>query len=239
MRRHLLTAAAASLGLAACTQADSEVAGPSINRNFEVGAFTGIEVSGPIDVTVSTGRPVAVAASGPQKLIEEMEAIVENGVLRIRPRGNNRMGGYNVSGEPARVTVSVPSLERAGTRGSGDVTIDKVAGERFEGGAAGSGDLKVADLRVKSLKLGVAGSGDIAVSGQADNANYGVSGSGSIDASTLTAARAAAGVAGSGSIRARVTGDVSATVAGSGDIDITGGAKCTSTKQGSGDISCS
>ncbi len=243
MRRYLsVTAAAASiLALSACSEGSAESAGPAVSRSWQVGGFTGIEVSGPYDVKVSTGKEVSVAASGPQKLLDETEVVVTNGKLHIRPKRKNWLGAMSSwsSRGSSSFTVTVPSLAEAGISGSGNLQIDQVTGEAFKGGVAGSGDLGVARMAVQQLDLGIAGSGKIIAAGQARRAKYGIAGSGDLDASGVRAIDAEAKIAGSGDIKAFATGTAKATIAGSGDIAITGGARCTTSKNGSGNIRCS
>jgi hypothetical protein len=240
MRHHLLAAASIALGLGACSESNAESAGPAASRTYQVGGFTGIEVSGPFDVRVVTGKPVAVSASGPQRLLDETEVVVEGGKLLIRSKKKGWLGGMNWDGRvPFVFTVNVPALDSAALEGSGDIDIDAVRGERFTGAVTGSGDLRLKQVAVGALGLSVTGSGDISAAGEARQATYAIAGSGDLDASNLKATDAAARVAGSGNIRAQVTGTVRANVAGSGDIDIRGGARCQSRTDGSGEIRCS
>ncbi|GAA4007955.1 head GIN domain-containing protein [Sphingomonas swuensis] len=239
--RHLLLASATTvlLATAACSAGAKENDGPTVSRSFQVGAFDGLEVAGPFDVTVSTGKAASIRAEGPQKLIEGMEAVVERGKLVIRPQKKGWFGGMQWSGGTAKVSITVPALTNAAVAGSGNIAIDRITADRFEGEVAGSGDLTLGALSTKELKLAIAGSGEVHAAGQTDRAEYSIAGSGDLDASGLTAARAEANIAGSGNIKARVTGEAKANIAGSGDIEISGGAKCQSSKQGSGDIRCS
>ena len=85
------------LALSACSQGRAESAGPTVSRNWQVGGFTALEVSGPYDVKVVTGKAVSVSASGPQKLLDETEVVVDDGKLRIRPKKKNWMGGMSWS----------------------------------------------------------------------------------------------------------------------------------------------
>jgi hypothetical protein len=240
MRHHLLAAASIVLALAACSESNAESAGPATSRTYQVGGFTGIKVSGPFDVKVVTGKPVSVSASGPQKLLDETEVVVEGGKLLIRSKKKGWFGGMNWSGrDPFVFTVTVPTLESAALEGSGDLDIDAVRGDRFTGAVTGSGDLRLKQVTVGTLSLSVTGSGDLSAAGEARQASFAVAGSGDLDASNLKATDAAARVAGSGNIRAQVTGTAQANVAGSGDIDIKGGARCQSRTNGSGEIRCS
>jgi hypothetical protein len=242
MRQHLFvaTAAAAILGLSACSASRAESAGPAINRSYQVGGFTGLEVAGPFDVKVTTGKAVAVSARGPEKLLDETEVLVKDGKLLIRPKKKNWLGGMSWnSREPTVFTISVPALEQAAVAGSGDMDIDRVSGERFRGSIAGSGNLRLAQVAVRDLGLSIAGSGEVTAAGQAQSAKFSIAGSGDMDVSRLRTTDANASIAGSGNIKAQVTGNAKAIIAGSGDIAITGGARCQSSKNGSGDIRCS
>jgi hypothetical protein len=143
------------------------------------------------------------------------------------------------SREATVFTVSVPALQSASITGSGDIEIDRVAGDRFQGRIAGSGGLRLPRVAVKELGLSIAGSGGITAVGQAQTATYTIAGSGDMDVSSLVANNASAEISGSGDIKANVTGTAKARVAGSGDISIRGGARCESRTAGSGDIRCS
>lgn len=213
--------------------------GPEISRNFDVGSFNKLQVSGAYEVTVTTGRPVAVTARGTQRLVERIVVEVKDGTLVIRPKDGGWRQSWGIGRSWARISVSVPSLSAVGLAGSGNTSVDRIAGERFNGTVAGSGDLAIGQLAVRELRLGLTGSGGVKAAGRVDKASYNVTGSGDLDATGVTAATASTAVAGSGSIRARVTGEASAAVMGSGDIDITGGARCQQSRQGSGRIRCS
>ncbi|NJC04973.1 hypothetical protein GGQ97_000766 [Sphingomonas kaistensis] len=243
MRQFLAAAATAAslLGLSACSEGRAESAGPDVSRSWQVGSFTGLEVSGPYDVKVVTGKAVSVAANGPQRLLDETDVVVEDGKLHIRPKKKNWLGAMSrwSSNGPSTFTVTVPSLTEAGIAGSGNMQIDQITGDSFKGGVAGSGDLRVGRMAVQQLDLDIAGSGRIVAAGEARRAKYGIAGSGDLDASGLRTVDAEAEIAGSGDIKAFATGTAKASIAGSGDIAITGGARCTSSKNGSGDIRCS
>lgn len=242
MRHQLLAATSmiAALGLVACSEGRAEAGGPTVERSYQVGAFTGLEVSGPFDVKVVTGKAVSVAARGDQKLLDETEVTVTDGKLRIRPKKTSWFGRMSWSSRGSSTfTITVPVLESAAIAGSGDIDVDRVSGDRFKGSIAGSGDMRLPRVAVKELSLSIAGSGGITAAGEAQTASYDIAGSGDLDASALTSADATASIAGSGNIRAKATGTAKGSIAGSGDIDISGGARCQSSTRGSGNIRCS
>ncbi len=233
----LIVAAAASAG---CTHDRDEAAGPATTRNYQVGEFERLEVAGPYDVTVTTGGAPSVRASGGERAIERMVVEVEGGTLKIHPKKRSGMSfGWSRS-HPVELTVTVPRLTAAAIAGSGDIAVDKVAGDAFEAGVAGSGNLRLGQVDVKRLKAGIAGSGEIrAGRGRAAAAEYEIAGSGDIDAAGLVAETASVSIAGSGNVAAHATGTASVDIAGSGNVRMTGGAKCQVSKAGSGNVDCS
>ena len=224
---------------AACSHARGEDAGPVVSRDYQVGNFTGVEVAGPFDVDIRTGARPGVHAQGNEKLIERLVVEVKGDKLLIHPRRNgNWFGGWHSSGS-GKIAVTVPALAAATLAGSGDMTIDKVQGERFDGQIAGSGDLRVGQVDVGSLKLGIAGSGGASASGRARDASYEIAGSGSVDAHSLTTETLKVSIAGAGDIKAHASNSAKVDIRGSGDVEVTGGAKCSVSKAGSGNVRCS
>jgi len=242
MRKSIVTAiVAASTATSACGHTRSEDGGPTVARNYQVGGFDQIEVAGPYNVTVRTGAAPSVAARGPQRMIEHMVVEVRGGKLLIHSERQKGWfhTGWNFHGQ-VDLAVTVPQLRGATIAGSGDVRVDQVKGDAFEGTVAGSGGLDVGTLDVQSLKLAIAGSGGAkARAGRAQTAKFDIAGSGDIDARGVQAQAADVSIAGSGSISANASSTAHVSIMGSGDVDVTGGAKCSISKAGSGDVRCS
>lgn len=241
--RKLVAAAviAATAATSACSRSHAEDGGPTVARNYQIGNFDGIEVAGPYNVTVRTGPAPTVSARGAQKLIEHMVVEVKDGKLLIHPEKQKGWfrGGWSYRGT-VDLAVTVPQLHEATIAGSGDIAIDRVAGDRFEGTVAGSGGLDVATLDVQSLKLAIAGSGGVkAANGKAQNASYDIAGSGNIDAKGVQSQTADVSIAGSGSVAAQASNTADVSIMGSGDVNLSGGAKCKVSKAGSGSVNCS
>jgi len=229
-----------ALVTAACNHAGAQDAGPETSRSFTVGEFDRIEVSGPYDVEVRTGGAPSVAAKGPERLVERMEVVVEDGRLTIRPRKDD--GQFNIGWGRGHVAVqvTVPSLRGAEVAGAGDIRVDKVQGDRFEAGIRGSGDIAVEEAQVKAFAASVSGSGDVrAGSGTAESVDLKINGSGKINTEGLEAQTAATTIKGSGDIVAHASGTAEVRIYGSGDVNITGGAKCTVENKGAGRFRCS
>jgi len=236
-----LAAIVAASALAGCQVHAQEGGGPTVSKNYSVGNFSAIEVAGPYDVEVRTGSNPSVSARGGERLLERTVVEVSGDKLVIRPENNHGFfhWGWGHHGK-AHFVVTVPQLSGASIAGSGDISVDKIAGQGFEGTVAGSGGINLASINVQQLKLSIAGSGGVkAGAGKAQSAEYEIAGSGDIDAGAVQAQALKASIAGSGGIKAHSSGTADVSIMGSGDVDVSGGAKCTISKAGSGNVRCS
>lgn len=234
------TLALASTALGGCS-APNGAGGPTVSRNYQVGNFEQIEVAGPYDVTVRTGSKASVSARGGEKLLDRTTVEVEGNKLVIRPEHGGGMFhfGFNTH-ETANFTVTVPQLSAATISGSGDIHVDRVTGQQFDGKVTGSGGLDIGAIDVQQLGLTVAGSGDLkGGAGKVLTGDYQIAGSGGLDASSIDAQQIKASIDGSGSIKAHSSGTADISIMGSGDVDVSGGAKCNVNKAGSGSANCS
>ena len=246
MHKGLIAASVAAILLASCSTGHAENAdagGPAGSRSFAVGAFSRVEVGGPYTVNVTTGGQPGVTARGPQGALDKMVVEVRDGTLQIgseRGRNNwNWFGNRSSNSKGVTVEVSGPMIDGAGIGGSGNITVNRIAGASFKGEVGGSGALRLPSVEVQSLELGIAGSGSVQAKGRANSAKYEIAGSGDIRAADVQSATAEASIAGSGNIAAHVRDTVKAEIAGSGNINISGGAKCSVDRAGSGEVRCS
>lgn len=240
--RHATAAAtlmAALLASSACARHREEDGGPMVSRNFPVGNFSRLEVGGSFDVNVRTGAKPSVQVRGSEKLLERLEVEVHGDELTIKTKRKGWFGGWGGSHGKAEIQITVPSLQAATLAGSGDMQIDKVQGDAFDGQIAGAGDLRIGAVQVKRLKLGIAGAGAAQAAGRAERAEYEIAGSGDVQVGGLDAADVEISIAGSGNVNGRATRTAKVDIAGSGDVELAGGAKCEVHKAGSGNVRCS
>lgn len=241
MRKVIAAAVIAASAFTTACSHEREGGGPTVQRSYQVSDFHEIEVAGPYDVTVRTGGRPGVSASGPEKLIELVVVEVKGDKLLIHSKRNRHWFGtsWSTNGK-ATFTVTVPKLSGATIAGSGDLNIDKVSGEQFEGMIAGSGALALGAVDVGALKLAIAGSGDAkAASGKAQSAEYEIAGSGGVDARAVPVRDVKVSIAGSGAVHANANATARVEIMGAGDVTVTGGAKCDIHKAGSGNVNCS
>jgi hypothetical protein len=239
MRVLLLAAILAST--AACTagaQGNGEAAARA-SRTFQVGAFDKIDLAGSPDVIVAVGGQPSVRAEGEAADLERLEIAVVDGELRVSMRPGSSSGWNWGSHRGIIVHVTVPSLQAAAIRGSGDINIDRVQSPAFAATVSGSGDLDVGQLRVAgNASFNVSGSGGIRAGGGAQRTNASLNGSGDLSLAGFETTDATISLIGSGDVALRATGTAAVQLTGSGDVTIAGGARCTIAKTGSGDVSC-
>ena len=146
MRRFMIPASVAiTLAAAGChwsADAEERDAGPKVDRNYQVGNFSKIEVAGPYEVKVVTGGQPGVKARGGENLLNETEVLVDGDTLEIRPKKrkgfrwhwNNGSAQRNADGTWTLVVApedpGVPNWLDTGGRLVGSLTLRWVlAGE--------------------------------------------------------------------------------------------------------------
>ena len=229
-------ALAALAGVVGCGMANGagRDGGPMGQRSFSVGAFQTVALGGSDTVRVVRGPAVSVTATGPQAVLDQLDIRVDGDTLKIGRKGSWHWG-YS---KGAVITVTTPGIRGAAIGGSGDMSVDRIDGDRFEGSVGGSGSLDVAAAAVRAAEISVGGSGNIRIAGTSESAKLSVGGSGSIDAGKLLSQRAELAIGGSGDIRAAATQSAAMSVAGSGSAFVKGTDRCTISKTGSGQATC-
>ena len=235
-----------ALTLAACggtvttengNKVETRDAGPATTQSYALTGFTGVEVTGPDDVTIRQGDAFSITAKGPKGEIDQLEIKLDGSTLSIgRKRSGISFGG---SHDGVEIAITMPKLSAVRLTGSGSVDVESADGDAVPVTLTGSGDLKIAKLTAKSADLKVSGSGDIEIKGGAiETGDIGVTGSGDVDADGLTAQTLAISVTGSGNVGAKATTKADIRILGSGDVDLTGGGICSTKTMGSGTATC-
>lgn len=192
MRRRIAACILAAIALAGCG------GGPTVTERRDLHAFTGIDVDHSMDVTVRRGaRPAAVVRAG-ENVIDDVHTRVKDGTLQLRGRGDAIVIGSDPV-DDAEVTLTVPRLDRLDVGGSGNVTIDRLAGD--------------------ALTVNVDGSADVRAAGSVERLAIEIDGSADLDLRDLAAERARVDVSGSGEVRLGRTAEL--------EVDVSGSAKVT------------
>jgi hypothetical protein len=168
--------------------------GTPASQERSVRGFTAIEIVGSADVDVTVGEDLSVVVEADDNILPLIETTVRGGTLIIRTKSNTSISPKL----PVRVTVSVPSLDTARIKGSGNFTI--------------------VGLDAGSVQFELPGSGNITAQGEAEHVTVSISGSGVVVCDALKAQSVDATINGSGDISVYASKDLSATIRGSGTV---------------------
>jgi len=225
-------------------------------RSFTVGEFDSVVLEGSYQVVVHVGDGPSVRAEGDAVAVERVDVRVEDGTLRIAPRGS--WLDFRSFGRGATIYVATPALEGARVSGSGPMRVDRVQSEAFEAAVSGSGGLQIEQVRARSAQFSVSGSGSLQVdaleaerfeaalsgsgglraAGTAGSSRVTVRGSGSARLDQLQTRRTTVAASGSGSVAIHASEAAEGSLRGSGSVTVHGPAQCSITKSGSGHVRC-
>ncbi len=202
----------------------------------KVGAFSGIELKGSMNVELRYGSSNSITVEADENLLPYIETSVSNGNLVIKQRNNSSLkhsGKFTIYAS----TTSLKDISLSGSgniKGNGNFTTD----DNMRISVSGSGNIDLAIISVDNLGISLAGSGDVKISGSnCDNLSASISGSGNIDCYNLKTEDVDVKVSGSGYLKANATNSIDARVSGSGNIYYKGGPSKINTKvSGSGKI---
>ena len=225
----------------------AETPGARITENRSVADFSAIALGGSMDIQVSQGATTSVQVQASEKILAQIETVVEQGrsgpTLNIRWKRGERNTSWSGSwtngwnSEKIKITVVTPKLVGLSASGSGDIRLQAFNTPSLQVTLSGSGDAQLAALSTEELAISISGSGDVRADGKATKLSIRIAGSGDVRLTDLRADDVSIRIAGSGdaAVNAQKTLDVS--IAGSGDVVYVGEATVKKSVAGSGSVS--
>lgn len=206
--------------------------GVMVDKARAVAPFSKLRVEGPLDVRLVAAASEALRVRADDNIEPLIQSQVEGDtlVLSLKP------GASFSTRQDLRVAVEFKQLQALQIKGSGDVRIEVLRGERFDADLSGSGDLEIGLLEVREFNARVSGSGDVSLAGRAEQQDFQLSGSGDVSAAALSGTRVRARLSGSGDLRLGVAQELDAELSGSGDLAYSGRPKIKSQIHGSGEL---
>ena len=202
----------------------------------DVTGFTGVALSGNMNVQLAYGTSNTITVEGDENLLPYIETKVQDGVLQVKTK--NRTGLKTRS--KLMVYVSLTKVTELRVSGSGNITGN---GDFSNDGktniaVSGSGNINVGMNSFNETKIAVSGSGNVTLKGNStNNIDATISGSGNIDCGDVACNDVFAHVSGSGNIKVYANRSIDAKVSGSGNIYYKGSATNINLKSsGSGKI---
>lgn len=215
----LLFTVGAVLSIMAVSAQDRQINDPNAQvRTVE--AFTGVKVSGAIELYVSQGPQRVVVSASEKSEVDEIITEVKGGVLYIRFKKEKSWWSdqWNTTGKQFRAYVSAEQFNNISLAGSGNIRIEGLlkAGA-LEVSLSGSGNI-VGNVDAQSLDIRQSGSGNTKLSGSAKQVEFNCSGSGNINCYDLITDDCEVRISGSGNAEVSVNRELSASISGSGNI---------------------
>jgi hypothetical protein len=201
---------------------------------YQVADFERIATTGPQDVEIELGETFSVRAEG---AVARLQVVVENGELVIRPRDGTNWDWSDF--DSTKIEVTMPRLTRVSLAGSGDISIDRVTGDRFSALIEGfGGSVSVDGLEVDQAEFTINGPGEIEAAGTARATRMNIDGPGKVRAGELRSQTAGITVNGPGEVELAVDQEADISLKGPGEVDIDGPARCSISTAGPGRVSC-
>ncbi len=185
-----------------------------------VGTFSGISVSGGIDLYLSSGdEAVAVSASKPEYR-DRIKTEIDNGVLKI---WYDSKWGVSMSGNKnLKAYVSYKTMKSLSASGGSDVNVDgSINGSELALRLSGGCDFRGA-VQVEKLVVRQSGGSDVRISGRATTLNVDASGGSDFKGYDLAAEVCDLEASGASDIEVTANREVSARASGASDINYRG-----------------
>jgi len=189
--------------------------GASVDRNFTVSGFNGIDVSGGFDVILVQGDAEGVVLTAQENLFEHITVKVDQGTLKIYTENNI------MATQPMKARITYKSIDNLKVSGGGDVTGETPLNvPRLDLTLSGGGDLTTA-INTDELSCHISGGGDASISGNIKKYDMDLSGGGDIQ-SEVTAGGVYFDISGGGDVTLKCRDKAT-----EGNIKISGGGDLT------------
>jgi len=199
----------------------------------QLAQFTGVSMSVPAKMEVRVGTAEGVTIETDENVLQHIETVIENGVLKVRPAKRNT----NFSTRTMKVIVTAREINHLSLGGAGTIDADQMKGRQLQVDLGGSGVINVKAMEGEALAVSVGGSGNLKVGGgNAVTVSVSIGGSGDVDLGKVKTRDATVSVAGSGAAILWASDTLSATIAGPGDVKYYGDPKVSRTVLGPGGI---
>ncbi len=186
-----------------------------------VSNFKEVQVSGAIDVIVSTGSVAQVKVETDENLQQYIEVIQNGDQLEIR----NKSGYSPRPTRDMKVYVTSPSFTHIGVSGACDIYSQGrvVNPDKLEMNVSGAGSITM-DLDAPNVFAQISGSGDVKLSGQTRDLEINLSGAADAKCYDMKAENTSVHISGAGDAEVYASVSLDAQVSGAGSVKYKGNA---------------
>jgi len=215
-------------------------AGPAYagERGFSVTEFDRIDVVGPVQLIVETGRGPSARATGTPSALDRVSVEVRSRRLVIRSIHNAWGGNAEDRNSPVIIRASTHDVFDVRASGTSSVAVNRMTGATLTVGASGAASITVGTLSGDRVSLVQDGSGLVSASGKALSATLSNKGTGRIAAEALDISDLTIMSTSAGPIAAKASRSAKIVSLGQGDVTVTGKPACTVNAPGGGTVTC-
>ena len=129
------------------------------SMEVEVGAFTGVSITGECNVDISTGATRFVELSAQPQILDVMTYVVRNNILHIGFRSNVNVN----TDKEISAQIVIPELDFISITGAGNFHLSGEDQSSLDIYIQGVGDVNALDMRVDDCLINIEGAGDCQV----------------------------------------------------------------------------
>jgi hypothetical protein len=195
--------------------------------------FSGISLTGDMDVSFTPSPNFSVTVQGDQNLLEYIETERRGNTLEIGTRE-----GYNLNSSlPIKIMITAPTLNELEVTGSGNfVAESKISSPKnVKIDVTGNGDVKLA-VDAPEVEAQLTGNGDVQVSGTTRKFSAAVTGNGNIRCFDLLSEATQIELSGKGDAEVFASKQLDIEINGSGDVAYKGSPSVNQNISGSGSV---
>ncbi|MEP6585073.1 MAG: head GIN domain-containing protein [Ginsengibacter sp.] len=187
----------------------------------DVTAFSGIKVSGGIDVWLSQGNDYALAVSAiEEKYRDNIKTEIRNGVLTIWYDSDNLK--WNRGDKKLRAYISFKMLERLEASGACDLKINETLNvENLVLRLSGACDINGA-VKVSNMTMDLSGASTVKITGHVDNLKLESSGASDVKNYDLVVENCIAKLSGASDVKITVNNSITASASGASSLNYKG-----------------
>lgn len=210
------------LCVAAFAKAQKVINDPNVQVRTVSGTFSGVSVSGGIDLFLSYGDEAVAVSAERTEHRDRIKTEIVNGTLRIWYESKTGITLNIGDAKKLRAYVSYKTLKSLDASGGSDVTVDgTIKSAELRLGLSGGSDFK-GKVEVENLKVNQSGGSDINISGRTTALSVDASGGSDFNGYDLTTEICDLEASGGSDIEVTANKELSAQASGASDIHYRG-----------------
>jgi len=188
-------------------------------ETYDVSDFSALDIGIRATVSLSQGDTESLSITGPEDVLADIEASVDNGRLTVEYGPRNWIERFFTGEKDAvDVEVTMSSIESLSVSGGAEVVgATSIEAAELRVGVGGAGEIEL-DITADRLRSEISGAGEMHLKGSAESHRIEISGAGTVRAADLETSESSIRVSGAGECEVYATSRLDVTVSGAGTV---------------------